>query len=103
MDALKERFRPEFLNRIDEFVTFGSLGVEQLRGIVGLELRKVADRLHDKELHLRASAQAESWLALKGLDPVYVFCSRSSFLSCLVCDVSVCLSPISLLLPACTL
>ena len=44
MQALKERFRPEFLNRIDEFVTFKSLGMTELVPIVSLELEKVSKR-----------------------------------------------------------
>ena len=52
MEALRSRFRPEFLNRIDEFVTFNSLGMEQLVPIVSLELDKVATRLVDRKLTL---------------------------------------------------
>jgi len=71
MLALKQRFRPEFLNRIDEFVNFNSLGMEQLVPIVGLELAKVAKRLSDKDLTLFATEGAKTWLAEMGFDPVY--------------------------------
>lgn len=71
MEALKARFRPEFLNRIDEFVTFGSLGLGQLEGIVSIELDKVNKRLVDKELSLTATEGAKAWLAEKGFDPVF--------------------------------
>ena len=71
MDALKLKFRPEFLNRIDEFVTFDSLGLEQLGGIVGIELMKVNKRLVEKELTLSATEGAKNWLAEKGFDPVF--------------------------------
>jgi len=71
MMALKQRFRPEFLNRIDEFVNFNSLGMEQLVPIVGLELAKVAKRLTDKDLTLFATEGAKTWLAEMGFDPVY--------------------------------
>ena len=71
MTALKARFRPEFLNRIDEFVTFDSLGVEQLQGIVGLELNRVKDRLRDREFSLDVTRDAQRWLAERGFDPVY--------------------------------
>ena len=71
MTALKARFRPEFLNRIDEFVTFDSLGVEQLQGIVGLELNRVKDRLRDREFSLDVTRDAQKWLAVRGFDPVY--------------------------------
>ena len=71
MDALKARFRPEFLNRIDEFVTFESLGKGQLEGIVGIELQKVNKRLMDKELSLSVTEGGKRWLAEKGFDPVF--------------------------------
>jgi len=71
MAALRQRFRPEFLNRIDEFVSFNSLGMEQLVPIVDLELKKVAKRLEDKNLQLSATEGAKTWLATLGYDPAY--------------------------------
>jgi len=71
MAALRQRFRPEFLNRIDEFVSFNSLGMEQLVPIVDLELKKVAKRLEDKNLELSATDGAKAWLATLGYDPAY--------------------------------
>jgi len=71
MDILKQRFRPEFLNRIDEFVTFKALGMEQLASIVDLEMRKVGKRLDDKKLALSVTDGAKAWLAEEGYDPVF--------------------------------
>ena len=71
MEALRARFRPEFLNRIDEFVTFKSLGMTQLGPIVGLELQKVEKRLADRKLTLSITDGAKLWLAERGYDPVY--------------------------------
>eukprot|EP01041_Mallomonas_annulata_P020938 gene20938-40866_t len=71
MAALKERFKPEFLNRIDEFVTFRSLGMEQLVPIVDIELKRVGNRLKDRELSLSATEGAKEWLAAVGHDPLY--------------------------------
>lgn len=71
LDALKQRFRPEFLNRIDEFVTFKSLGMEQIIPIVGLELDKVNKRLMTKKLTLKATDRAKEWLARRGYDPSF--------------------------------
>lgn len=71
MFALRQRFKPEFLNRIDEFVTFNSLGKEELVPIVGLELQKVAARLADKNLKFAATEGAKEWLAELGFDPTY--------------------------------
>eukprot|EP01038_Epipyxis_sp_PR26KG_P012792 gene12792-17150_t len=71
MNALKQRFRPEFLNRIDEFVTFNSLSLEQLVPIVSLELQKVSSRLADKQLSLSTTDAAKMWLGERGFDPTY--------------------------------
>lgn len=71
MQALREKFRPEFLNRIDEFITFKSLGLEQLVPIVSLELEKVNARLKEKKLRLQATDAAKEWLANVGYDPSY--------------------------------
>ena len=71
MQALKEKFRPEFLNRIDEFVTFKSLGLNELIPIVSLELEKVNKRLVDRKLTLQVTDAAKEWLADIGYDPSY--------------------------------
>ena len=71
MSALKMKFKPEFLNRIDEFVTFNSLGIEQLAPIVSLELEKVALRLSDRKLSLAVTDSGKVWLAKAGYDPAY--------------------------------
>lgn len=69
--ALKERFRPEFLNRIDETVMFNSLGVEQINGIVQVQLEAVAKRLKAKRIQLDFAPEAVEFLAKKGYDPIY--------------------------------
>jgi len=71
MQALREKFRPEFLNRIDEFITFKSLGLKELVPIVQLELMKVNQRLEEKKLTLQATDAAKEWLANIGYDPSY--------------------------------
>lgn len=73
MNALRSRFRPEFLNRIDEFVTFKSLEMDQMVPIVELELKKVSQRLADsnRNLKLTVTEGAKRWLAELGYDPVY--------------------------------
>jgi len=71
MEALRARFRPEFLNRIDEFVTFNSLGLEQLVPIVAIELDKVSKRLSDRQLSLSVTDAAKQWLAEIGYDASY--------------------------------
>ena len=68
---LKAHFRPEFLNRIDETVFFTPLTREQVRQIIGLQFRRLQDRLQDRQLALSLSAQAEDRLMEQGYDPVY--------------------------------
>jgi len=71
MTALRSRFRPEFLNRIDEFVTFRPLRMEQMVPIVSLELEKVSRRLLDRDLRLQVTDGAKRWLSEIGFDAVY--------------------------------
>jgi ATP-dependent Clp protease ATP-binding subunit ClpB len=71
MDALKAKFRPEFINRIDEFVTFDALGIKELGSIVDLEMKKVSSRLQDREISLTMTDGAKNFLAEKGYDPVF--------------------------------
>jgi len=65
---LKEHFRPEFLNRIDEIVIFNYLSKGELRQIVDLEISKVAKRLLDKNLHIDIDQTAKDFLMEKGYD-----------------------------------
>ncbi len=69
MDSLKENFRPEFLNRIDEIIIFNYLGKEEIKKIVDIELRKVAKRLKEKEINIKVSEEAKKVLAEQGFDP----------------------------------
>lgn len=71
LEALREHFRPEFLNRIDETVVFHALSATQLKHIVTLQLHFLNKRLHDRKIELKASDAAQEWLARTGYDPVY--------------------------------
>jgi ATP-dependent Clp protease ATP-binding subunit ClpB len=71
MAALKASFRPEFLNRIDEFVHFNALALPQLMDIVHLEIDKVSSRLKDRHISLSVTDAAAKWLVERGYDPVY--------------------------------
>ncbi|MFQ5922470.1 MAG: ATP-dependent Clp protease ATP-binding subunit [Anaerolineales bacterium] len=68
-EALKKEFRPEFINRVDSVIVFHALSREQIKAIVDLELAKVARRLEDHSLKLRASDEARELLAILGYDP----------------------------------
>ena len=70
-DALRNHFRPEFLNRLDDQIIFRSLSKEELRRIVNLQIERLRQRLADRKLDLRLSDEACDWLAHAGYDPVY--------------------------------
>jgi ATP-dependent Clp protease ATP-binding subunit ClpB len=71
MDALRRTFRPEFLNRIDEIVTFGALGEEHIRRIVEIQFQDLKKRVAEKKIEITLSAEAASLLARTGYDPVF--------------------------------
>ena len=71
MTSLRETFRPEFLNRIDEIVMFHPLSKDIIRDIVSLELDKVASRLAEKEIKISFTDKAKDLLAERGFDPLY--------------------------------
>ncbi|MCI9087614.1 MAG: ATP-dependent Clp protease ATP-binding subunit [Clostridia bacterium] len=71
MDSLKETFRPEFLNRIDEIVIFEQLHQEQLLQIVNLMLEDTKKALADKDITMVVSEQAKKFLLEKGTDIKY--------------------------------
>jgi ATP-dependent Clp protease ATP-binding subunit ClpB len=70
-DGLRDHFRPEFLNRIDEIVEFRSLTREQIREIVDLQLERLRARLADRGLGLELTDAAEEAIAEAGWDPAY--------------------------------
>jgi len=67
--ALKDAFRPEFLNRIDEVITFSPLSREDMRLIVDLQMKEVQDRLSDHNLTVEITPGGRDWLAEVGFDP----------------------------------
>ena len=69
--ALKSTFRPEFLNRIDEIITFSPLSLEQMREIVDLQMNEVQERLSEHDLVVELSEAARVWLANVGYDPTF--------------------------------
>jgi ATP-dependent Clp protease ATP-binding subunit ClpC len=69
--ALKDTFRPEFLNRIDEIIIFSPLTVEQVEQIVDLQLKEVRERLAEHDLQVELSDGARKWLAKEGYDPAF--------------------------------
>jgi len=70
-DALKRTFRPEFLNRVDEIITFAPLALTDVEKIVDLQMRDIRTRLHDQGLTVELKDAARSWLARQGYDANY--------------------------------
>jgi ATP-dependent Clp protease ATP-binding subunit ClpB len=70
-DALRQTFKPEFLNRIDDVVVFRPLGLDDIEKIVDIQLADVRERLDRRRITLELSDAALESLSLEGLDPVY--------------------------------
>jgi ATP-dependent Clp protease ATP-binding subunit ClpB len=68
---LKRRFKPEFLNRLDEIVIFNPLGKEQVKQIVDILLRKIRERLEERDIHLELTDRMKGYIAEVGFDPVF--------------------------------
>jgi ATP-dependent Clp protease ATP-binding subunit ClpB len=71
MNTVRSRFKPEFLNRLDDVILFDALGSEELTRIVDLQVAHLARRLADRRLALTVTPAARDWLALTGYDPMY--------------------------------
>jgi ATP-dependent Clp protease ATP-binding subunit ClpB len=70
-NELRDRFRPEFLNRVDEVVVFEALTREQLADIVELQLARLRERLAERRISLEVTDDAKALLAEEGWDPAY--------------------------------
>ncbi len=71
MRAVRETFRPEFVNRLDETIVFSQLSSEQLRAIVDIQLRDLDSRLAQRGLELQLTERAKQLLAERGYDPTF--------------------------------
>ena len=71
MVAVRQAFKPEFLNRLDEVVIFDPLSRDELATIVGLQVDQLSRRLSDRRITLDVTDEARDWLALRGYDPAY--------------------------------
>jgi len=71
MRAVRERFRPEFLNRLDEIVLFRRLAREDMGAIVDIQLRRLRALLSERKIEIALTPSALAWLAEAGYDPVY--------------------------------
>lgn len=71
IDRVREFFRPEFINRLDDIVVFRSLGVNEIKEIVSIQLRQLAARLADRRIELELTEAASLQVATAGYDPVF--------------------------------
>jgi ATP-dependent Clp protease ATP-binding subunit ClpB len=71
MDALREHFRPEFLNRIDEIIFFHALGREHLKRIIDIQIGGLTRRLEERKIHVVLTDAAKEYLVREGYDPAY--------------------------------
>jgi ATP-dependent Clp protease ATP-binding subunit ClpC len=69
-DELKQHFRPEFLNRIDDTIVFHQLGEDEILQIVDIMISRIEAQLRNKDMGLELTDAAKLWLAKKGWDPV---------------------------------
>jgi len=71
MDSLRQHFRPEFLNRIDEIIFFHALGLEHMKAIIDIQVRGLLKRLEDRKIHVELTDEAKGVLVREGYDPAY--------------------------------
>jgi ATP-dependent Clp protease ATP-binding subunit ClpB len=70
-EALRQHFRPEFLNRVDEVIFFHALGLEHMKAIVDIQIRGLLKRLEDRKIHVELTDAAKAFLVSEGYDPAY--------------------------------
>jgi ATP-dependent Clp protease ATP-binding subunit ClpB len=71
LQTVRQAFKPEFVNRLDDIVVFSSLSEVELAEIVNLYIDRLTLRLHDRRLELGVTPDARAWLAERGYDPLY--------------------------------
>lgn len=71
IEMLKATIRPEFLNRIDEIITFSPLTEEQIAGVVDIQMDIINKQLAEQKMHISLTPQARLWIAHKGYDPQF--------------------------------
>jgi len=71
MAELKQAFKPEFLNRLDDVVIFNALGQDQIKGIVDIFFNDIKNKVKERDIELVLSEDAKTYIAEAGFDPVY--------------------------------
>jgi ATP-dependent Clp protease ATP-binding subunit ClpB len=70
-EALRQHFRPEFINRIDDVIIFHTLGLEHMKSIIDIQVKGLLKRLEDRKIHVELSERAKGYLVSEGYDPLY--------------------------------
>ena len=70
-EALRQHFRPEFLNRIDEIIFFHALGIEHMKAIVDIQVRGLLKRLEERKIHVELTGPAKDFMVRRGLRSMY--------------------------------
>ncbi len=70
-ETVRQAFKPEFVNRLDDIVVFSALSEQELGEIVNLSVDRLERRLHERRLELGVTPDARAWLAERGYDPIY--------------------------------
>ncbi len=71
MSEMKRRFKPEFLNRVDDIIMFKALDKEEIKNIIEIFVKALANRLKDKDISIEITDEAKNIMAREGYDPVY--------------------------------
>src|SRR5688500_12722441 len=71
LDVLRQQFRPEFLNRVDEIIVFHALSREQMRSIIDIQLRGLMKRLEDRKIRVELTDRTKDLLIAESYDPMY--------------------------------
>jgi len=71
MEALRSTFRPEFLNRIDDIITFRSLTMEDIDNIIDIQIDLIQNRLKERKVTIELTGNAKNYIAKTGYSPVY--------------------------------
>ena len=70
-EALRQHFRPEFINRVDEIIFFHALALDDMKQIVDIQVRGLLKRLEDRKIHVELSDAAKAFIVSEGYDPTY--------------------------------
>ncbi len=70
-EALRQHFRPEFINRVDEIIFFHALGLDEMKHIVDIQVRGLLKRLEDRKIHVELTDAARAFIVSEGYDPTY--------------------------------